>query len=166
MTRPVSKLVRKILIHQELWLWWIGVTCTIRTWTFFFSETTGHIWKYFTEVFLRWLSPKNCSRKFETWFCWMGASCTVWTWRNLKLFFSVTASQILRFWNNFIEVFIWWLFSKSHCHCNESFWRNKILWTNLSKKLFFSVTASQILTFWNRNIPLVTLFKNCLQNLD
>ena len=32
---PFWKIVWEILIHQQTWLWWMGASCTIRTWSNF-----------------------------------------------------------------------------------------------------------------------------------
>ena len=34
------------------------------------------------------------------------------------------------------------------------------------KEIFFSETAGQILKYFHRNVPWVTLFKNCSRNFD
>ena len=66
---PFSKTVHESLIRKETLLWWMGATCTIwkwrNSWTFFFSETAGQIWKLFHGN-IPWMAFfKMCSRNFD-----------------------------------------------------------------------------------------------------
>ena len=63
---PFSKSFREILIGQEIWLWWMGATCTIwkwrNSWKVFFSETP---WSDFKIIWQGCSLGDPCSCEWE-----------------------------------------------------------------------------------------------------
>ena len=66
----------------------------------------------FTEIFLEWPFSKIVSQILINpwiWLWWMGAAFTIQTWTGRK---PSSLKLLVRFWNNFIEMFLEWPFSK------------------------------------------------------
>ena len=114
---PFSKIVREILIRQKMWLWWMGATCTIQKSRNSLKTFSWNRWSDF-EIISQGCSLgdpfQNSSVKF-----WSIKKCGPGEWGLLALYRnegilkkSSSLKPLVRFWNNFTELFLGWPFSK------------------------------------------------------